>query len=399
MTTNKLIWSDRLRFRIARHGIFWMVWWVYFIVTFLLPTFQFHGYTSITHNPYIEKYGVLAFIKEVFIFKSFVAVIVPHIAYTYLIIYFGLPRFFLAQRKQLKDVFIFLGWCICIYLASIFLMYVPFYRNFKLGLVPGVPSLIDTLNFLNKSYIFHLPLVLSYAIMIKLTKLWWRKERETEQLLNEKIIAELQLLKAQVHPHFLFNTLNNIYSFTLSASPQAPVTIKRLIALLHYIIYECEDPKVPLEKELRMIQDYIALEKIRYGEQLKISFEIKGKCTHNKISPLLLIPFVENSFKHGASKMLLHPWIEINIEIEDDELSLLIKNSTPVHVNQTGKNGNIGLNNVKKRLQLLYPGCHEMNIISEGEQFTIFLKIRLSNVPNHPNTYSQYSKPGIYATA
>jgi LytS/YehU family sensor histidine kinase len=113
--------------------------------------------------------------------------------------------------------------------------------------------------------------------MINLVKRWWRKQKETELLAKEKTKAELQLLKAQVHPAFLFNTLNNIYFFTLTNSTQAPVMIKKLSGMLHYILHECDEPLVPLEKEIKMIRDYMALEKIRYAEQMQMTIEIEDQ--------------------------------------------------------------------------------------------------------------------------
>ena len=165
--------------------------------------------------------------------------------------------------------------------------------------------------------------------MIKLVKRWWLKQKETEQLAKEKTKAELQLLKAQVHPHFLFNTLNNIYFFTLTNSTQAPVMIKKLSGMLHYILNECNLPLVPLEKEIKMIRDYMALEKIRYAEQMQMTIDIKEDHDSKMIAPLLLIPFVENSFKHGASKMITQPWVKLTISIEEDRLHFIIMNSKP----------------------------------------------------------------------
>ena len=145
----------------------------------------------------------------------------------------------------------------------------------------------------------------------------------------EKIKAELQLLKAQIHPHFLFNTLNNIYFFTLTASPKAPEMIKKLSGLLHYILNECNLPLVALKKEINMIQDYMALEKIRYGEQMNMTIEIPENYNDKMIAPVFLIPFVENSFKHGASKMLSHPYVKLRITVENNLLHFFIMNSRP----------------------------------------------------------------------
>ncbi len=238
-----------------------------------------------------------------------------------------------------------------------------------------------------------LPIVAGFALVIKLMKQWWLKQKETEQLANEKTKAELQLLKAQIHPHFLFNTLNNIYFFTLSGSPKAPEMINKLSGLLHYILNECNQPLVPLQKEITMIHDYTALEKIRYGEQMAMTIDIQEDGTERLIAPLLLIPFVENSFKHGASRMLTNPWVKLRISVENNMLHFLIMNSRPIDEEPQLTKGNIGLKNVKKRLQLLYPGAHELNIVSELESFAVYLKIRLES------TKSAATKSGLKTTA
>ena len=169
--------------------------------------------------------------------------------------------------------------------------------------------------------------------------------------------------------------------------------------MLHYILNECNQPSVPLEKELKMIQDYIALEKIRYGEQIDIKTEIQEAGSNKMIAPLLLIPFVENSFKHGASKMITHPWIKLRITIEDNVLHFLIINSKPLSHESTSRNGSIGLKNVQKRLLLLYPGEHELNIIAEPENFTVFLKIQLKELIVSPANAEETIQTEEYAMA
>ena len=152
---------------------------------------------------------------------------------------------------------------------------------------------------------------------------------KTETLAKENANAELQLLKAQVHPHFLFNTLNNIYSFSLNQSPQAGTLVKKLSGMLGYMIHECEEKLVPLEKELKLIQDYMGLEKVRYGKRLDMQVEIHGDFENKFIAPLLMIPFVENSFKHGTSQMLQHPWIKLEITTVRNQLFFKLSNSKP----------------------------------------------------------------------
>jgi LytS/YehU family sensor histidine kinase len=222
-----------------------------------------------------------------------------------------------------------------------------------------------------------------------------------------KTKAELQLLKAQVHPHFLFNTLNNIYYFTLSGSPKAPEMIDKLSGLLHYILNECNQPLVPLKKEINMLRDYMALEKIRYGEQMNMTIDIQdkgspplqGEAGRGLIAPLLLIPFVENSFKHGTSKMLAHPWVKLQVIIENNTLHFSVANSRPQEAKPHVKKGNIGLKNVKKRLELLYPGTHDLKIVSEPESFFVSLKVPLQEANGYAATNEEIKTITDYAMA
>jgi len=379
VTTYDFIFSNHPRHRITRHAAFWIIWWIYFIVTFLLPTFPFPGWNIHVPNAAITKYGFVFFIKKIFIYNS-LPVILVHAAFTYAIISFALPRYFFKRKNFAATTFIFIGMMTAIYIASIGAMYIPYYHSYITGTRKVLPGINELMDLVHRSHLNNLPIVAGFAVMIKLMKRWWLKQKETEQMGKEKARAELQLLKAQIHPHFLFNTLNNIYFFTLTASLQAPEMIKKLTAMLHYILNECNQPAVPLEKELKMIQDYIALETIRYGEQIDIKTEIQEAGNNKMITPLLLIPFVENSFKHGASKMITHPWIKLRITIEDNVLHFFIINSKPLSNEFTSRNGSIGLKNVQKRLLLLYPGEHELNIISEPENFTVFLKIQLKEL-------------------
>jgi LytS/YehU family sensor histidine kinase len=303
------------------------------------------------------------------------------------------------ERHFLKTTLSFVGLMLAIYAFAITVMYVPFYHSYKIGIGNKIPAIADTIPFINRTYLFNLPVVAGIATMIKLTKRWLLKQQETEQMAWEKTKAELQLLKAQVHPHFLFNTLNNIYFFTLNASPQAPEMIRKLSSLLQYILNECNQPLVPVEKEIKMLQDYIDLEIIRYGEKLKITTEINGNFQNKMIAPLLLIPFVENSFKHGASKMIVDPTIKLRIACENNELIFFITNSQPSVSVPMSPNGGIGIKNVKKRLQLLYPGTHELNIVAEKESFTIYLKIKILESASSVSETSKNHPDNFYAMA
>ena len=370
-----LIFSDQRKYRFRRHLLFWITWCLYFAVTFLVPTYWVPAWDLKGSMPQIEKYGLGVSILR--ILMNCILMTLVHMALVYGIIYYFLPRY-LSKNKNQADTTPLLG--IFIIMIACF-NYLNFLLTFSISTRMGFFTKMPDMNFIIpiwiRQIVFNYPTVVGFALAIKLLKRWYLKQKETDQLVREKINAELQLLKAQVHPHFLFNTLNNIYSFILNGSDKAPEMIKKLSSLLHYILNDCNRKWVPLDKELSMIQDYIALEQIRYGERLNLSLHIQGSPKDKMISPLMLIPFVENSFKHGTSRMLTHPWVRLDIHIEKDFLEFKLTNNKPEYnIEPTGKRG-IGLNNVKKRLQLIYPESHSLNIVESEMSYEVFMKIAL----------------------
>lgn len=380
-TTNNydFIFSNRPRYRITRHVAFWIAWWIYFLLTYLIPFNSFKGWDLSIPNAQIDKFGIVFFLKKAILVNALSGVI-PHILLTYSIIYFLLPLFYSKRKNITTIVFLFIGIAAIYFCIAVLFLHIPYYHSRMVGIRTSIPNLSEVAQLAFKYNLVTVPVVVSMAITIKLIKRWWLKQKETEQLTREKANAELQLLKAQIHPHFLFNTLNNIYFFTLSASPQAPEMIKKLSGMLHYILNECNQPLVPLEKEIKMIQDYMTLEKIRYGDQMEMKIEISGDYKNKMIAPMLLIPFVENSFKHGTSKMLALSFVRLRISIEEETLHFLLINGRPGNPIPSARNGSIGLKNVKKRLELLYPGTHELTIIPEPGTFTVLMKINLEGV-------------------
>lgn len=193
---------------------------------------------------------------------------------------------------------------------------------------------------------------------------------------------QLTLLKAQIHPHFLFNTLNNLYALSLNKSNDSPGVVLGLSQILRYILYECNSAHVSLGKEIEIIERYITLERIRYRNRLEINLDLQGDLAGYKIVPLLLLPLVENSFKHGISKIESDGWIKIETKIKAGELVFKISNNKPPEeVNRLKRSefGNIGLLNIKKRLCILYPGTHDIRIINEDDVFMVILKVKLSS--------------------
>jgi len=209
-----------------------------------------------------------------------------------------------------------------------------------------------------------------------------QKQQQLLRVEKEKVTAELQLLKAQVHPHFLFNTLNNIYSFSLEASPKTPSLILKLSSLLSYMLYDCKADEVLLEKEVEIMRHYIDLEKERYGNKIDISWNVEGEVRDKYLTPLLLLPFLENAFKHGTSEQLEKPWLSVDISVKNDSLRCKIANSKNENT-QVSKHG-IGIQNVKKRLAFLYPEKHELKMNDESNFFVVSLLIDLKPRKTYP---------------
>jgi len=199
-------------------------------------------------------------------------------------------------------------------------------------------------------------------------------------------------LKAQIHPAFLFSTLNNITSLARLASPKAPEMLIKLSDLLSYMLYECDAPKVKLEKEIGMIKEYMALEKIRQGEKLEMTFQIKGNCNGQLISPLLLLPFIDNSFSYSNNELVEQAWVNLDITIEDKSLSMkLINGMPPGLTNDKGKDEQ-SLANVQKRLQLLYPGRHDLKINAEQELLMVHLNLKLEEAAQEDQITAETTK-------
>ena len=401
MTKHDFIFSDQPKHRIARHVAFWLLWCIAFNLLFHFPIHVFKGWD--TSGPGTKNYqalGPVLFFIKALIVNSFLAVIAPQIALTYVLIYWLLPEYFYKRKNYFLTGTITACILLAFYFVAAIFKYSPVVYNYIAG-TPGGGAMgfRAMLQVVIIDQLSTVPIILGFALTIKLVKRWWLKQKETEQLSKEKTKAELQLLKAQVHPHFLFNTLNNIYFFTLTNSTQAPVMIKKLSGMLHYILNECNLPLVPLEKEIKMIRDYMALEEIRYAEQLRMTIDIKNDHSGKMIAPLLLIPFVENSFKHGASKMITEPWVNLNMSIENNTLHFSIVNSKPANNESQITKGNIGLKNVTKRLKLLYPGTHELKIVSEPNGYAVYLSLQLHETKDHPIIKDEFNPMSEYAMA
>ena len=200
----------------------------------------------------------------------------------------------------------------------------------------------------------------------------------------EKIQLETELLflKSQISPHFFFNTLNNIYSLAVEKSNKTPKIILKLSELMRYLLYETRGKRQSLEKEILCIQNYLDLERVRYDDSLEVNMSISGDIQYKEIAPILLLTFVENAFKHGANKNIGKVKIDITLKVKEDFLYFIIKNPMPSitkHEENFKKSSGIGLDNVKKRLELGYnKNDFDLSIKSKKNKFIVKLKIKVS---------------------
>lgn len=233
-------------------------------------------------------------------------------------------------------------------------------------------------HFLYNSILLSL-LVWGLSSGLKITSEWFKNERLKQEMENKKISAELLNLKSQVNPHFLFNSLNNIYALSnKSDDKRSAEAILKLSEMMRYMLYDSADEIVPLQKEIEYLENFIDLQRLRLKEDISVSFKVTGEIANKKIAPLLLIPFIENSFKHGVSYQ--HPsFIKIELNIDGNKLDFSISNSFFPGSAQNEKFSGIGLENVRRRLDLLYPKKHKLQIEKNESVFSVQLQIELVN--------------------
>jgi sensor histidine kinase YesM len=207
-----------------------------------------------------------------------------------------------------------------------------------------------------------------------------QKERQVQQLQQQQLQMELEALKAQLHPHFFFNTLNNIYSLALQRSAATAPVVEKLADMMRYILYRSHSTTIPLQQEIGFISNYIALEKIRHDDKIRISFDFQGQPDGIVTAPFLLLPFIENAFKHGIDNETGEGFVEIVIVAEIHELVLSIKNSKPaLNHAVVHKERGVGLPNIQKRLSLLYAGKHTLQVVETEELYSVYLTIPLTD--------------------
>ena len=379
------IFSDEKSYRLRRHMLFWTCWWAFqaFLYSFSAPAMKM---------AYLQRLPVSMVEAVVYL--------VPHLFLAYSLMYFAVPRF-LLKGKYLATA----GVTMLLFLATALISsFIGVYllndiRYLVLGGAYKPPTHINELNFF-MSLLAGLRGAITIgglAAAIKLMKYWYQKEERNLQLQKQNVEAQLQLLKAQVHPHFLFNTLNNIYSYTQDSSPVAARMVAGLSDLLRYMLYEGAQPLVPLQKELKMLQDYMLLEQVRYDNQLEVNLDLPATGHDLLIAPLLLLPLVENCFKHGTSRMLEQPWISLHADVVKNELHLKLVNGKAPEISDPKVGAGIGLANVRRRLELLYPQKHFFKITASEDVFIVELKLQLEKSTQSAEPAPPTPKPVLHA--
>jgi len=300
-----------------------------------------------------------------------------HMILVYLNIIVLMPRFVYKRKYFMYIIFL---------IASLLLMvFMKFNLTFFLvseNIWPEGPSVIHDFTF---SYAIDMMIgelyVITFVTAIKITMDWLEEQKRVAALEKMQSDTELLFLRSQISPHFFFNTLNNIYSLSIEKSEKTPRIILKLSELMRYLLYETKTKRQSLEKEIICIQNYLDLERIRYGELLKINMNISGDILDKKIAPILLLSFVENAFKHGANKNIGNVTIDIDFKIVNNFLFFTISNpisEITKHKLLINHSGGIGLNNVKKRLALGYDSDeYDLKIDNEDKLFTVKLKIKV----------------------
>jgi sensor histidine kinase YesM len=362
MNWHNFIFSNDAGDRTKRHLAFWLLWWLYFAATY---------YFYVQVGLQRIAFGNLS---SILLLKTFLLVIVHMIA-CYVFIYLLLP-----QNLLHPQYFSFIGG---IAILTIFLLAAGYFIH--LNIFPLLDRAYqNNLAATNSniwwtsinSVLLTAPKIIAAATAIKLVKRWYLKQKEKEKIEKEKLITDLKLLKAQVHPGFLFSSLDHIYNYAKLRSPKAQELLLKFSDLLSYLLYECDDAKVLLEKELTMMEEYMAIEKIRFNNNLEMEMVIKGEAGINKIAPLILLPFIENSFRQ-CNYDTVQPWINIEMNIDDKILTMKLING--VEIDASGEiTRPEEIINVRKRLELVYPGQHELKIYTEEEICVTFLKIYLN---------------------
>jgi sensor histidine kinase YesM len=339
-------WIGQRKSRWLLHLLFWLAVLLFYTV--------FFGYQNVSYK----------------ITFSFVIVLLPvTIITTYFLNYELIPNY-LLQKKYIKFFLYFVYTLIVSFYIEMVTVMGIFIAVAEMKMIELHPSNTNAIFLIAGMY-----MVVFLGVAIKLVNQYNSNQVEIQKLKSDKIETELKFLKAQLHPHFLFNTLNNLYSLTLDKSDKASDVVLKLSELLDYVLYKCNSEFVPLNDEVNQLENYIELEKLRYGDRLDVDFRLRNIHDRVSIPPMLLMTLLENCFKHGVSKTMDNSWIKVDLEFNEETTLFKIVNSKHLPVPKPEKSGGIGLKNLQSRLQLIYKDKFELKIEEDTSYFSVGLKL------------------------
>lgn len=354
MTTLKNKYSI-VRATFFKHVLFWICVFLFFMFTSDLTYFQ-RGYVQLFH--------------------STCKIVIPQIITAYVCLFILIPKFLNTKKTTLFIfwLFILLVAAYALYITLHMYLYEPKYIEFYSDIAKKYAKESYWDRFTNFSVFLSKAIKFSTPAALLLMTRFYKNQQKYLQLNEQKKTAELTALKHQLNPHFLFNTLNNLYALAIKKSDQTPEVIEKLSDILDYMLYRCNDTFVSLQKEIELIENYLSLEKVRYGKRVKISFD-KDIKYDVKIAPLLLLTFIENAFKHSVSQELKEAFITLKINLDGNHIVFNIENSKSKTRVENNTEHCIGLSNVKKQLDLLYSDNYLLNINDEKYSYTVTLKL------------------------
>lgn len=351
-----------LQHKLGRHLTFWVL--IYIVFTIAQSSFESQPYDIYT-----------------IILLNIPGLIAPIIA-SYFLNYYLIPRYFNSKRYlEFSILFILSAYFICVFARIINVHFAEalfrqgeFYQESIFEIATQFRHLITV-------YFPEIYFIAFAMAVLKQQTLAFEMKQRNMLLEKEKSQTELNFLKAQIHPHFLFNTLNNLYVLTLKKSDKAPDVVEKLSEILDYILYRGRDTAVPVAKEIKLLENYVSLEKLRYGDHLKISFRKEVDDPGTSIAPLLLLSLVENAFKHGASNQLTDPIIAIELTLLNQVLHFKVfntKGETAATEDSSYRNG-IGISNIRRQLALIYSE-YSFDVKEEKKSYLVMLSIKLNKM-------------------
>lgn len=361
MRSYSIAFSNNASYRIGRHVIFWLVWYLFFVVTY-----SYQPGNKIIGYPLFLAYTAVKML-----------VYIPvHMLFCYITIYLILPYYFLRNRYGAGTLLLILSLfatvCVSYFLSEQLVL--PLQELFGLPLTRP-PAFLAAVTVGITSFV----VTAGFALVFKLLKLWFIKEQEYEILKNKKSQYEIKFINTYIQPDFLPVMLRKIHSFSVASSPHVPEMLEKIESIVYYLVNDCNRQQVLLEDELASIKDYLQLEKLTTN-RLEIHYEVNGNVDSQKISPFILFPLVENHFRQISDQISDPHWVKINMQINNRQLILEMSNNKPVETSNLFSYETNTVKLMKKRLELLYPGSHELKVIIHPETFLIRLELDLKEV-------------------